>query len=182
MPHFFEWIEFSCFTKGWIRLSASRVKFELSLSYQPVIAFQNFNPRGQHKWQYFADDATGFFRKFPAALVSSSKCGKFKFVMLRKVEYLRWKHYWRRNFTLQDDVNLKFLSVMVRDQRRAASTMVHCGYFTTKECCHTVWHQLFHERRKQNHIRQDRHYADAKGVAADRFCKCKFSHNFSAPA
>ncbi|RMX46892.1 hypothetical protein pdam_00014505, partial [Pocillopora damicornis] len=46
-----------------------------SKSQKPVIAFQNFNPRGQHKWQYFADDATGFFRKFPAALVSSSKCG-----------------------------------------------------------------------------------------------------------
>lgn len=39
----------------------------------PRVFFQ-----GQLKWQYFADDATGFFRKLPAALVSSSKCGTSK--------------------------------------------------------------------------------------------------------
>ena len=35
-----------------------------------------FASQGQLKWQYFVDDTTGFFRKFPAVVVETSKCGK----------------------------------------------------------------------------------------------------------
>ncbi|XP_020616154.1 voltage-dependent calcium channel subunit alpha-2/delta-2-like [Orbicella faveolata] len=46
-----------------------------SLEKQMMENVDSRSQKGQLKWQYFADDATGFFRKFPAALVSSSKCG-----------------------------------------------------------------------------------------------------------
>lgn len=49
-------------------LAAAKVKL---LNY--FMSLRTF--QGQLKWQYFADDATGFFRKLPAALISSSECG-----------------------------------------------------------------------------------------------------------
>ncbi|XP_073239284.1 VWFA and cache domain-containing protein 1-like [Porites lutea] len=45
-----------------------------SLETQMMENLHSGSQKGQLKWQYFADDTTGFFRKFPAALVGSSQC------------------------------------------------------------------------------------------------------------